>query len=103
MSTSFLIGTNDYTETTKDLAVTRLATGILNDSTRTREDAFKFNPSYVPRLATQCSGPTDILVIEIQIELPKLEEPKLEHEHISIFSSRHLIRPPSRIPKTRLH
>jgi hypothetical protein len=72
-STPFLVGTKDYTETTGSLAVTGLAIRILNDNIRTQNDAFEFNHSYVPKLATQCSEPNRYLVIEIRIEQPKRE------------------------------
>jgi hypothetical protein len=75
MSTLFLIKTNDYTETTRNLAVTRLMIRILNNHMCNREDAFKSNHSYVPKLANQCSGPNRYLVIEIQLELSRLEKP----------------------------
>jgi hypothetical protein len=51
------IGTNGYTGTTRNLAVTRLTIRILINRTRTREDALSTIILMLLKLETQHSGP----------------------------------------------
>jgi hypothetical protein len=57
------------------LALTSKTIRILNNSICTRETHLSSTHSYIPKLAPSVVDQIDNLVIETQIDLPKLERP----------------------------